>query len=123
MFHRFAPIVLLSYSTFFLSKVEFRLFRERLYHVAISLPDGSMEKSVFTQEYAVFLKQLRQARLDAGLTQEQLAERLQQTQSWISKCERGERRIDAVELMQFCRAMGVPLLEFIRRLQETVQSC
>ncbi len=76
-----------------------------------------MEKSVFTQEYAVFLKQLRQARLDAGLTQEQLAERLQQTQSWISKCERGERRIDVIELMKFCEAMGVPFRDFITRLE------
>jgi transcriptional regulator with XRE-family HTH domain len=79
-----------------------------------------MEKSVFTQEYAVFLKLLRQARKDAGLTQEQLAERLQQTQSWISKCERGERRIDVIELMKFCEAMHLPIQEFIQHLQQQV---
>ncbi|GAB4287626.1 MAG: hypothetical protein Fur0025_21220 [Oscillatoriaceae cyanobacterium] len=57
-----------------------------------------MEKSIFTQEYGIFLSHLRSARKGAGLTQEQVADRLGQTQSFVSKCERGERRIDVVEL-------------------------
>ncbi|EDX76721.1 hypothetical protein MC7420_1724 [Coleofasciculus chthonoplastes PCC 7420] len=55
-----------------------------------------MEKSICTREYALFLSHLRSARKAAGLTQEQIAQSLQQTQSFVSKCERGERRIDIV---------------------------
>lgn len=62
-----------------------------------------MEKSIHSKEYAVVLKRLRDARLDAGLTQTQVAEKLGRHQSYISKIESGERRIDIVELKQLAR--------------------
>lgn len=77
-----------------------------------------MDKSVVNTKYTIFLDHLRQARRSAGLTQEQLAERLQQTQSFVSKCERGERRIDVVELEAFCNAIGISLTEFVQSLEE-----
>jgi transcriptional regulator with XRE-family HTH domain len=80
-----------------------------------------MAKSIFTKEYALFLYHLRTARKAAGLTQEQVASRLQQTQSFISKCERGERRIDVVELRAFCQAVGKPLIEFIQQLETAIE--
>ncbi|HLK59973.1 MAG TPA: helix-turn-helix transcriptional regulator [Chthonomonadaceae bacterium] len=76
-----------------------------------------MEKSVFTQHYGIFLQVLRQTRNEKGLTQAQLAERLEETQSWVSKCERGEHRLDLMELRAFCRALEVPLLEFVQRVE------
>ncbi len=76
-----------------------------------------MEKSLYTDEYQVFLKQLRLARKVANLTQEDMANRLQQTQSFVSKCERGERRLDVIELRQFCRAMGIPFVDFVQSLE------
>jgi transcriptional regulator with XRE-family HTH domain len=79
-----------------------------------------MEKSLFSREYAIFLALLRRARQDAGLTQEQLAERLDETQSWVSKCERGERRLDLVEARAFCAAFGTPFAEFVRDLEEAI---
>ena len=48
-----------------------------------------------------------------GDDQGELAERLGQTQSWVSKVERGERRLDLVELREFCEGMGVPFVEFV----------
>ncbi len=72
-----------------------------------------MEKSIYSQEYSFFLDQLREAREKKGMTQAEVAERLGQTQSFISKVERGERRIDIVELRAFCRAMGVSFTNFI----------
>jgi transcriptional regulator with XRE-family HTH domain len=80
-----------------------------------------MEKSIFTQEYAFFLSHLRAARKAAGLTQEQVAKRLQQTQSFVSKCERGERRIDVVELRAFCQAIGISFRDFIQKLETAIQ--
>lgn len=71
-----------------------------------------MEKSIASADYDVFLACLREARLRAGLTQAGLAGRLDQTQSFVSKCERGERRLDIVEVRAFCVALGVPFASF-----------
>ncbi len=61
---------------------------------------------------------LRQIRIDADLTQGQIAERIGQTQSYVSKYENGEQRLDLMELEAVCKAAGVPLLEFVRRYLE-----
>jgi len=77
-----------------------------------------MQKSIHSQTYAVFLKHLYETREKAGITQEELAERLGVTQSFVSKCERGERRIDIVELREFCMAMNTTMEKFIRQLDK-----
>ena len=63
--------------------------------------------------YLAFRKRLRSARLDAGLSQAQTARRLGKQQSFISKCESGERRVDVVELRRFARVYGVPFGYFL----------
>ena len=78
-----------------------------------------MEKSIYSREYKVFLEELRNARERSSLTQAQLAEKLGMTQSMISKMERGERRIDAVELRHICRALGTSLIKFITALDRS----
>lgn len=72
-----------------------------------------MEKSVFSREYDLLRKMLRAAREEAQLTQVDLAKRLGETQSFVSKCERGERRLDLVQLRAFCKALGVSLPTFV----------
>lgn len=59
------------------------------------------------------LRQLRAARERAHLTQQQVADALGAHQSYISKCESGERRIDAIELSRFAALYGEPLPYFI----------
>jgi transcriptional regulator with XRE-family HTH domain len=66
-----------------------------------------MQKSIHSSHYRVFLRVLRETRQRAGPTQADLAARIGDTQSFVSKCERGERRIDVIELRVFCRAFGV----------------
>jgi transcriptional regulator with XRE-family HTH domain len=66
------------------------------------------------------LNQLRALRLEKGLNQGDLARILGETQSWVSKCERGEHRLDVMELRTFCMAMGTPLVEFIQRLENAL---
>jgi transcriptional regulator with XRE-family HTH domain len=51
--------------------------------------------------------QLVQARKDAGITQAELGRRLGQRQTWVSKVELGERRLDVAEWIEVCRAVGV----------------
>ena len=79
-----------------------------------------MEKSPFSKEYRLFLINLRNARKKAHLTQEGLAKLLGETQSFISKVERGERRVDVVELRAFCRALKVPFPGFISKLHRAI---
>ena len=74
-----------------------------------------MDKSLTRPEYRVFVSQLRRARKEAGLNQADLAKRVGETQSFVSKVERGERRLDFVELDAFCAAMGVSLVDFTKR--------
>ena len=82
-------------------------------------PHGApMEKSIYSQEYTLFLRMLRTTRDQSGVTQQEIAARLDVTQSFISKCERGERRMDIVELRAWCLALGVPLNEFAARFDD-----
>ena len=79
-----------------------------------------MEKSIHSSRYGIFLKVLRQAREDASITQVQLAHKLGETQTFVSKCERGERRIDVIELRSFCQALGLDLKEFVAILEKAI---
>lgn len=62
---------------------------------------------------------LRQVRLDANLTQSQLAGKIGQTQSYVSKYENGEQRLDLIELETLCKAVGVSLTDFVERYLES----
>ncbi len=62
--------------------------------------------------YVAFRKRLRDARHVAGLSQAQTARRLGRPQSFVSKCESGERRVDVVELGRFAQVYGVPFAFF-----------
>ena len=77
-----------------------------------------MDKSIYTPEHQRLRALLRQTRLDAGLRQSDVAERLGRPQSFVSKYESGERRLDLVELRQVCEVLGVALVDFVRLLQE-----
>jgi len=77
-------------------------------------------KSVFATQYQELQALLRQLRLDAGYTQAELAKRLGQPQSFVSKYESGERRLDLVELRQICEAVGISLREFVRRFEASL---
>ncbi len=62
-----------------------------------------MTKTIYTKEYKGILQKLKRARQKAGLKQEEVAKKLGKPQSYISKIESGERRIDIVELKQLAK--------------------
>lgn len=76
-----------------------------------------MEKSIHTREHAAFLELLRQARQESGMTQVELAKKLKLTQSLYSKMERGECRLDVIQLRRVCHAIGLTLPVFTERLE------
>ncbi|WP_133662132.1 helix-turn-helix transcriptional regulator [Paraburkholderia sp. BL10I2N1] len=79
-----------------------------------------MQKSIYTEHYGLLLSTLREARKTAGLSQVELGRRLDLTQSIIGKCERGERRLDVIELREWCGAIGVTLSELVSDLEAAI---
>jgi transcriptional regulator with XRE-family HTH domain len=75
--------------------------------------------AIYSREYKAFLKKLRQARIDAGMTQADVAARLNRPQSFVSKCESGERRVDVVELQRFTELYRVDLSFFVSEKRRT----
>jgi transcriptional regulator with XRE-family HTH domain len=68
------------------------------------------------------LAQLRSARKSAGLTQAELARQLKRPQSFVSKYESGERRLDILELRDICNALGIGLIPFVKRLDRVLDT-
>jgi len=80
----------------------------------------TLSKTRLAHEQAAFLMLLREIRQEAGLRQRDLAERIGLPQSFVSKCESGERRLDIVELRALCAALGVSLSDFVDRLEKKI---
>ena len=72
-----------------------------------------MKRTAYREKYRSFLTRLKNARVESGLTQVAVARQFARPQSFVSKCESGERRVDAVELQEFARLYGKPLSFFI----------
>jgi transcriptional regulator with XRE-family HTH domain len=62
-----------------------------------------MNKTIYTQEHKTIIKQLKKVRLSLGLSQKQVSKKLGKTQSYISKIESGQRRVDIIQLKEFAR--------------------
>ena len=76
-----------------------------------------MEKSVYTDEYFSVTELLREVRIAAQLTQVQLAKKLGQSQSFVSKYECGDSRLDIIQLRTVCARLGITLADFVARLE------
>jgi len=75
-------------------------------------------KSVYQPEYAHILSRLIASRRAAGLTQRELALMLSRPQSYVSKVERGERRLDVVEFIHLCRVLRIDPADFLLQDEE-----
>lgn len=80
-----------------------------------------MKRSPHATHQKLFQDLLRQVRLEAEIRQIDLADRLDQPQSFVSKYESGERRLDVLELRQVCNALGITLEKFVRRLEDSLR--
>lgn len=74
-----------------------------------------MRKSIHSPGHERLVALLRELRQEAGLTQTELAERLGVNQTFVSKYELGERRLDLVQLTEVCRALGQPVGLVVQR--------
>jgi transcriptional regulator with XRE-family HTH domain len=64
----------------------------------------------------LFLSLLISAREDKGLSQRALSKKLKKVETYVSKYERGERRLDVIEFLEVAKALGVDPCEIIRKL-------
>lgn len=82
-----------------------------------------MAQSTHHRDYQALLEVLRLLRQEAGVTQVALADRLDNTQTFVSKVERGERRLDLVEFVEWCEALELQpqaaFLTFLDRREST----
>ena len=81
-----------------------------------------MPKSIFSARQEKLQNLLRKTREDAGFTQVALAKKLKRPQSFVSKYESGERRLDLVELRQICTTLGISLTSFASQFEKSLDS-
>ena len=77
-----------------------------------------MPSSIFTQRHQEFIAFIASVRKAAGITQVELAERLGKPQSFVSKVERGERRLDVIEFCDIAEALGYDPAKLLRKFVE-----
>lgn len=80
-----------------------------------------MKKKVFIAQRSQLVNLLREIRIEAGLTQMELAVRIERDQTFVSKYESGQRRLDVLEAREICQAIGITLEEFARRLEKALE--
>jgi transcriptional regulator with XRE-family HTH domain len=72
-----------------------------------------MSKSVYSKDYKDIIERLKKARIEAGLAQQEVADKLGKPQSYISKIESGERRLDVAEMKKFAAIYKKPVNYFL----------
>ena len=77
-----------------------------------------MRKSVHSRRYKIFIEKLVEARKAAGVTQQQLADKLGRPQSFVAKYENGERRLDVVEFVEIAKHLGTDSRDIIDAISD-----
>lgn len=73
-----------------------------------------MSKSVYSKDYKEIIERLKKARIEAQLSQQAVADKLDKPQSYISKIESGERRLDVAEMKKFSMIYNKPISYFVK---------
>lgn len=81
-----------------------------------------MPRIIYSPEHRKLTALLRSLREDAGMTQSELGARLRRSQSFVSKYETGQRRLDPVELRRVARAVGTTLPEVVDRFESVLRT-
>ena len=79
-----------------------------------------MPKSLYSLEHEQLARLLRSLRVRADLTQTELAARLDHPQSYVSKYEAGQRRLDLVELRALGEALGISLTRIVQEFDDAL---
>jgi len=85
-----------------------------LYHNRIYDTNINMSRSIYEKDYREIISRLKQARVNAGFSQQAVAEKLGKPQSYISKIESGERRLDVAEMKKFAEIYKKDISHFVK---------
>lgn len=77
-----------------------------------------MDRAIYQRQQLVLRTLVRELRLEQGLSQVELAKQFGKPQSWVSKVESGERRLDLLELRELCHLLGLDTVQVLQRLEE-----
>lgn len=66
-----------------------------------------MVKTIYSEKNEILLQWLKKERQKKGFSMRKLAEKLNRPHSFISKVEQGERRLDVIEYIDYCGALGI----------------
>jgi len=80
-----------------------------------------MKKRIYFAQRSRLVSLLREMRIEAGLTQVDLAARIEKDQTFVSRYESGQRRLDVLEVREICQALGITLEEFVKRLEKALK--
>jgi transcriptional regulator with XRE-family HTH domain len=80
-----------------------------------------MKKRIYIAQRNLMTGLLREVRLEAGLTQVELASRIKKEQAYVSRYESGQRRLDVLEVREICQAIGITLEKFVKRLEKALK--
>lgn len=80
-----------------------------------------MKKRIYLAQRGRLVSLLREMRVEAGLTQVDLAARIEKDQAYVSRYESGQRRLDVLEVREICQVAGVTLEEFAKRLEAVLK--
>jgi len=75
-------------------------------------------KSIYSDGQEKLQRLLEETREAAGLTQTALAKKLNRPQSFVSKYESGERRLDLIELREICKGLRISLVDFVSKFEQ-----
>ena len=74
-------------------------------------------KTIYSKQSRQLREVLKELRTEQGVRQDEIARRLKIDQSMVARVESGERRLDVVELIRWCDALGVSVAEFVTRFE------
>ena len=80
-----------------------------------------MKKRIYIAQRSRLVSLLREMRIEASLTQVDLAARIEKDQAYVSRYESGQRRLDVLEVREICQVVGVTLEEFVKRLESVLK--
>ncbi len=102
------------------SFIRFRIIRiqDYIWSQTLSTPKrlGSLKKTIYSEKQSKLCALLKKARLKSGLTQQDLAKKLDKPQSFVAKYEGGERRLDVVELIEIAGILSIPVKNIIKQI-------
>lgn len=79
-------------------------------------------KSIYTEQYRILIQLLVEKRNESGLTQQALSKRLGKPQSYVSKYENSERRLDVIEFLTIAKALNMDPCDVIRKMEQGLPS-